>query len=214
MTTIAVIGVSGYAGGHIATEALRRGHQVIGVSRTSTVAPRAGLTLRSGDISDAALIDDLARSASVIVVATHATQGDQPYLVALVPSLLKAAADHGVRLGFVGGAGSLLIAGSQTRLVETTEFPQQFKPEALAHADVLEALRASGSPADWFYVSPAAGFGSYAPGERTGTFRVGGETLLTDAQGNSLISGDDFAIAVVDEIETPAHHRERWSVAY
>lgn len=213
MTTIAVIGISGYAGGNIAREALRRGHEVIGVSRASTVVAQPGLTLARGDIADAVMVKDLARSASVVVVATHATENDQPCLAALVPSLLEAVSSADARLGVVGGAGSLLVA-SGTRLVDTDEFPEPFKAEALAHADVLEALQGSSSSADWFYVSPAAGFGSYAPGERTGTFRVGGDDLLIDAQGNSLISGEDFAIAVVDEIETPVHHRERWSVAY
>jgi hypothetical protein len=89
-----------------------------------------------------------------------------------------------------------------------------FKLEAESHAQVLEALRTSDSPADWFYVSPAAGFGGYAPGERTGCFRIGGDVLLADAEGNSFVSGEDFAIAFVDEIDTPVHHRERFSVAY
>jgi hypothetical protein len=79
---------------------------------------------------------------------------------------------------------------------------------------VLDALRASDSPTDWFYVSPAAGFGSYAPGERTGQYRTGGEILLIDESGTSFISGEDYAIAFLDEIENPSHSRSRFGVAY
>jgi putative NADH-flavin reductase len=214
MTTIAVIGVTGYAGGHIASEALRRGYDVIGVSRSSVAPARPGLTLRPGSISDEQFMREIAEQASVIVVATHASENDESYLAAVVPSLLKAASDFGTRLGFVGGAGSLLVSSTGPRLVDTPAFPEMFKLEAESHAQVLEALRTSDSPADWFYVSPAAGFGGYAPGERTGSFRIGGDVLLADAEGNSFVSGEDFAIAFVDEIDTPVHHRERFSVAY
>ncbi len=82
------------------------------------------------------------------------------------------------------------------------------------HVTVLETLRATTSTADWFYVSPAANFGAHGLGERSGVFRVGGDVLLTDAQGESNIGGADFAIAFVDEIDRPTHHRERLSVAY
>ena len=79
---------------------------------------------------------------------------------------------------------------------------------------MLTALRETSDDVDWFCVSPAAGFGSYAPGEATGTYRVGGDVLLTDASGTSFISGADFALAFVDEIEQARHHRERFTVAY
>jgi putative NADH-flavin reductase len=144
----------------------------------------------------------------------HGAVDGKPFLEPLVPSLLDIAGAAGARLGFVGGAGSLLVAPGGPRLVDTPDFPDLYKAEALAHAEVLEALRSSGSTTDWFYVSPAGGFGSYAPGERTGSFRVGGDLLLTDPEGNSTIGGSDFAIAVVDEIDQPAHHRERFTVAY
>ena len=118
------------------------------------------------------------------------------------------------RLLVVGGAGSLQVTEGGPRLVDTPEFPAAFKDEALSHADVLTALRETSDDIDWFYVSPAAGFGSYAPGEATGTYRVGGDVLLTDASGTSFISGADFALAFVDEIEQGRHHRERFTAAY
>ncbi|HEY5304987.1 MAG TPA: hypothetical protein VIJ86_13170 [Acidimicrobiales bacterium] len=99
-------------------------------------------------------------------------------------------------------------------MIDTPEFPENFKAEARSHIAVLEALTSSTSDVDWFYVSPPATFGAYAPGERTGTYRTSDDILLVDAEGNSSISGADYAIAFVDEIETPTHHRARFTVGY
>lgn len=214
MSTIAVVGVTGYAGGHIAAEALRRGHEVIGISRSAPPNPQPGLTVRSGDITDQDLISAVAEQASALVVAVHAAVDETPFLAPLVPSLLEVAGAFGTRIGFVGGSGSLLVAPDGPRLMDTPQFPAPYKVQAEAQDEVLQTLRASDSSTDWFYVSPAAGFGAYAPGERTGSFRTGGDLLLTDADGNSLISGADFAIAFIDEIDEPTHHRAWFSVAY
>jgi uncharacterized protein len=203
MSTIAIIGGTGYAGSHITAEALSRGHRVISLSRNPPADPPAGVEIRTGSIEDGALLDGLFADADVVIVATHAVSEGQADLVTLVPGLLSRAAEHGTRLGVVGGAGSLLVAPGGPRLIDTPEFPDAFKREASSHADVLEALRAADTQADWFYVSPAATFGSFAPGERTGHYRVGDDVLVTDADGNSVIGGADFAIAVLDEIETP-----------
>lgn len=213
MASIVIFGGTGYAGGAIAREAVRRGHSVTAVSRTGT-APGDGVTGRQGSVHDAALVDELASEADVIVVAVRAKpQDDGVKLRDAVDSLIAAAAKHGTRLGVVGGAGSLHVSEGGPRVVDLPEFPEAHKDEALSHADVLTDLRAAPEGFDWFYLSPAGGFGSYAPGEATGTYRTGGDILLTDADGNSHISGADYAQAFVDEIETPAHHRERFTVA-
>jgi putative NADH-flavin reductase len=214
MDTIAVVGVTGYAGSHITAEALRRGHEVIGICRSTPPDPQTGLSVRSGTITDQALMREVCEQASTLVVAVHGAIDDAPFLPQLVPSLLEAAGAFGTRVGFVGGAGSLLVTPDGPRLIDTPDFPAMFKIEAESHADVLEALRVSDSGTDWFYVSPAAGFGSYAPGKRTANYRTGGDVLLTDEDGNSEISGADFAIAFVDEIDQPTHRRERFGVAY
>jgi putative NADH-flavin reductase len=93
-------------------------------------------------------------------------------------------------------------------------FPEEYRAEAEAHGRVLEALQASGSGVDWFYVSPPFGFGAHNPGTGTGTFRLGTDVLITDADGNADISGADFAIAFADEIDEPAHHRARFTLGY
>ena len=99
-------------------------------------------------------------------------------------------------------------------MADTDGFPDSFRPEAKEMAQILTDLRAWEGPLEWFFLSPAGGFGPWAAGERTGRYRIGGDVLLTDAEGNSNISGADFAIAFVDEIEHPAHTRQRFSVAY
>jgi putative NADH-flavin reductase len=214
MSKIAIIGGTGYAGSHITTEALRRGHEVISVSRSAPPDPPRGVDVRLGSIEDAALMSPLFADADVVVVAIHGAVDDKPYLVDFVPGLLALAAEQNTRLGVVGGAGSLHTAPGGPLVIETPEFPDQFKAEAGAQAQVLEALRAAETSADWFYVSPAAYFGAHSPGERTGRYRLGDDVLVADAEGTSAIGGADFAIAVVDEIETPAHHQTRFTVAY
>ena len=211
MSTIVVFGVTGYAGGHITAELLDRGHAVIGVARDITsVAAREGLELRPGSLYDPGFRAEAVVGADAVAVALPAHPADGPDLETVVPGLLEAVA--GARLGVVGGAASLQTAVGGPLVLDT--LPEEYKPEAEAHARVLEALRQPATTADWFYLSPAASFGSWNPGVKTGTFRLGTDVLITDASGNSEISGADYAVAFVDEIEKPAHHRARFTVGY
>ncbi|MEU2509209.1 NAD(P)H-binding protein [Streptomyces sp. NPDC007863] len=214
MATLTVFGATGYAGGHIIDEALRRGHTVLAVNRDGSADARPGVTPIAGSIDDDALVRDLAAKSDVFVVAVRGSVDDRPFLPPLTPSLLTAAAAGGARIGVVGGAGSLHVAEGGPRLIDTPGFPDAYKPEASSHAQVLEALRATEADADWFYLSPAAEFGAWVPGERTGTFRLGGDVLVADTEGRSFISGADYAIAFLDEIDTPAHHRTRFTLGY
>ncbi len=215
MSTIVVFGGTGYAGSAITHEALSRGHQVVAVARdTSKLEPADGLTLAQGDAFDADFVADVTKGADVVVVSLHAVQSDGTELKDKFQHFVDAAATAGARLGIVGGAGSLLVAEDGPRLFDTPDFPDAFKQEAKSHAAILDALRASDTEVDWFYVSPAAAFGGYNPGERRGTYRTSDEVLLTDDEGNSDISGADYAIAIVDEVEQPAHHKARFGVAY
>ncbi|WP_144759563.1 NAD(P)-dependent oxidoreductase [Curtobacterium sp. 9128] len=215
MSRIVVVGGTGYAGSAITHEALSRGHQVVAIARdTSKLEPAEGLTLAQGDAFDADFVAETTKGADVVVVSLHAVQADGSELKDHFQHFVDAAAAAGARLGIVGGAGSLKVAEDGPALFDTPDFPDAFKAEAKSHAQILDALRASDTDVDWFYVSPAAAFGSYNPGERRGTYRTTDEVLLTDADGNSDISGADYAIAIVDEIEQPAHHRARFGVAY
>jgi uncharacterized protein len=216
MARIIVLGGTGFAGGHIVAEAARRGHDVLAVSRTAPATLPDGAAHRAGDLRDEALLDDVLTGADV-VVATSSPRGDlaeRGVLRAAYADLARLAAAKGVRLGIVGGAGSLLVAEGGPKLVDTPEFPADYIDESRELDAVLGDLRSAADDLDWFFVSPAAAFGAYNPGEATGTYRIGGDLLLSDEDGNSDLSGADLALAVVDEIETPAHRRARFGVAY
>ena len=215
MAKVVVFGSTGYAGSTIAAELTHRGHEVVGVSRSGGETAE-GVASVAGSIFDEAFVREVTADAQHIVVALPATarQEGEPHLIAALPAVVSAAVSSGARLGVVGGAGSLAVAEGGPRLVDTDEFPAAFVPEALAHGEILDALRGSDAALDWFYLSPAATFGSWNPGQRTGTFRLGGDVLLADAEGTSAISGADYAIAFVDEIEQHTHPRARFSVAY
>ena len=205
MTKIALLGITGRAGSRIATELLQRGHTVTGIARDARkAAAQPGLTLQSADATRVDALVPLLRGHDVLVSATRFDGGSD------AGTLIAAARQAGVqRLIVVGGAGSLEIAPGQA-LVDTPQFPAAYKPEALAGRAFLQVLRAE--PAlDWTFLSPSALF---EPGERTGQFRLGGDQLLADAAGHSRISMEDYAIALVDEIEVPRHARQRFTVGY
>lgn len=205
MTQVALLGITGRAGSRIAAELLQRGHTVTGIARdASKAAAQTGLTLQSADATSVDALVPLLRGHDVLISATRFEGGSD------AGTLIAAAKQAGVqRLVVVGGAGSLEIAPGQA-LVDTPQFPAAYKPEALAGRTFLQVLRAE--PAlDWTFLSPSALF---EPGERTGQFRLGGDQLLADAAGHSRISMEDYAIALVDEIEAPRHRRQRFTVGY
>lgn len=215
MSHIVIFGGTGYAGGNIAAEAVRRGHAVTSYSRTVPAGPLEGVEYRTGSIADDAIVFKAAQEADEVVVAVHADNlGDGTTLLDVLPAVIDAAVRGGARLSFVGGAGSSFVTEGGPRLVDTPEFAEEWKPTALAHAEVLTALEASPQELDWFYVSPAGLFGSFAPGETTGAYRTGGDVLVTKEDGSSEISGTDFALAYVDEIEQRNHLRRRFTVGH
>lgn len=216
MSRIVILGGTGYAGGHLAAQAADRGHQVLTVSRSAQATPAASVEHHTGDVRDEAFLAEILDGADVVVSALS-PRGDMADLEAfrsLQKTLARLAQEKSVRLGVIGGAGSLLVAEGGPKLVDTPEFPEEFAEEPRVLDAVLQDLRASDEGLDWFFLSPAAGFGSFAPGEATGTYRVGGDVLLSDESGTSFISGEDLALALVDEIEAPAHRRTRFTVAY
>ncbi|MBJ7477012.1 NAD(P)-dependent oxidoreductase [Rhodococcus sp. (in: high G+C Gram-positive bacteria)] len=212
MSKIAVFGGNGFAGSAIAKEAASRGHEVTVVARSAQSGTETNVV--QGSVHDNTIVEQITADNDVVVVAIPAREIDDKRLLDAVTPLADAAARNGARIAVVGGAGSLLVAEGGPRVVDTPDFPDAYKGEALAHADVLDALRATDSNVDWFYVSPAAAFGAHAGVAPKGSFQVGGDILLTDAEGNSAIAGEDYAHAFVDEIETPAHRRQRFTVAH
>lgn len=205
MSKIAILGITGRAGSRIANELLQRGHTVTGIARKIEGAEtRPGLTLKSADSTSVDALVPVLRGHDAVISATRFAGG------ADAATLVAAARQAGVpRLLVVGGAGSLEVAPGKA-LLDTPEFPDAYKPEAQAGSVMLKALRAE-KELDWTFLSPSALF---APGERTGKFRVGGDSLLSDTNGKSWISMEDYAIALADEVEAPKHSRQRFTVGY
>ncbi|MBN9613843.1 MAG: NAD(P)H-binding protein [Actinobacteria bacterium] len=214
MTKVTVIGGSGYAGSHIVEAAAVRGLEVTSMSRGEAAEQVAGVSYVTGSILDAADRAKALDGADVVVVAVSPRGVMAGQVRPAVAALAAQAADAGVRLGVIGGAGSLQAVEDGPRLADTAEFGDEYRPEALEMAGVLDDLLAAPEPLDWFLVSPAGDFGPWVAGEFTGRYRVGGDVLLTDAEGRSAIGGADFGVAIVDEIESPKHHRARFTVAY
>lgn len=201
---IAVIGATGNAGSRIVNELLSRGHQILGIARhPEKLAPRPGLTLTQGDVKDEAGLGKLLAGQEAAIHSIRFLDTD-------ASSAIGAAKTSGVpRFLVVGGAGSLEVAPGSA-LVDTPAFPPAYKPEASAGRDFLNVLKTE-RELDWAFLSPSVIF---SPGERTGKFRLGKDQILTGADGQSKISMEDYAIALADEIETPQHHRERFTVGY
>jgi putative NADH-flavin reductase len=205
MARIAVLGGTGYAGAHIVREAAKRGHHVTAYSRTAPAEPVPGV-----HYIQASLLEEGAVAAAVagqdVVVEALAPRGElAEQLEGLIGDLAKLAAEQHARLVVVGGFSGTRKSEGGPRHAEDP-IPEQFRAEAHEMIRALDGLESS-APADldWVFVSPAAEFGSYAPGEALGRYRVGGPVALFDEHGRSAVSGADFALAIVDEIEEPAH---------
>lgn len=199
---IAVYGATGMIGSRVAAEAVTRGHEVTGITRSGGELP-AGVHAVTGNAGDPDLTKRIAAEADVVVSALgpSRTGGDRREFLADLRSLVETLG--GTRIMVVGGAGSLLVNGE--RLVDAAGFPDFIRPEALIGAEALEYLRALGDAADWTYLSPAP---TIEPGERTGSYRVG-----TDSPAGQAISAEDYAVALLDEIEKPAHRGRRFTAA-
>ncbi|RGE18065.1 NAD(P)-dependent oxidoreductase [Leucobacter sp. wl10] len=214
MTRVTVIGGSGYAGSHIVETAAVRSLEVTSMARGEVAEQIGGVRYLKGSITEAADRAAALDGADVVVVAVS-PRGDMVGRVRpAVAALAAEAAAAGVRLGVIGGAGSLLQREGGELVMDGPDFAEEVKPEASEMGGVLDDLRAAPAELDWFFVSPPATFGAWAAGEYRGEYRVGGDVLLTDADGGSEISGADFGAAVVDEIEEPKHRGSRFTVAY
>ena len=201
---IAVIGASGNAGSRISAELARRGHSVTAIARNpEKIAAQANVTPTRGDVMDQAGLARLLAGHDAAISSVH-------FLASDPAKLIGAAKESKVgRYLVVGGAGSLEVAPG-VRLVTTPGFPVAYKAEAEKGAAFLDLLRAE-TELNWTFLSPSALF---TAGERTGKFRLGIDQLLTAADGKSSISYEDFAVALADEIERPAHICQRFTVGY
>jgi uncharacterized protein len=201
---IAVVGASGHAGSRIVAELSRRGHTVTAIARTpEKIANLPNVTAKKGDAHDQTALTALLAGHDAAISSIHFLASDPAKLIG------AAKASKVGRYLVVGGAGSLEVAPG-VRVVTTPGFPAQYKAEAEKGADFLDLLRQE-TELNWTFLSPSALF---VEGERTGKFRLGTDQLLTAADGKSWISFEDFAVALADEIERPAHVRKRFTVGY
>jgi uncharacterized protein len=201
---VSLIGATGNAGSRILAELARRGHHVTAIVRHPDKVPQLdGVTAQKGDANR---VDDLApmlRGHEIVVSSVHFLDGQSD-------TLIGAVRQAGVpRYVVVGGAGSL-DNGSGVKLIDAGGVPEPYQAESRAGCNFLDALRQT-DDLDWTFLSPSAQF---VPGERTGVFRLGADTALRDASGRSWISYEDYAVALVDEIEQPRHSRRRFTVGY
>ena len=212
MATVVVFGGTGYTGSNVVREAASRGHQVVSVSRSEPAERLDGVRYELGHAAE--LAAQVVPGADA-VVATLSPRGDMAgRLVDVYADLAQRAADAGARYVQVGGFSSLRPAEGAPRFVEG-DVPEEYRAEA-QEGEATRVLLAERAPhdLDWVFVSPAGAYGAWAPGERTGGYRVGGEVALFDAEGSSTVSGADFAVAIVDEVEQRRHSREHIGVAY
>ncbi|HEY0962115.1 MAG TPA: NAD(P)-dependent oxidoreductase [Pseudomonadales bacterium] len=204
MSKVALIGASGKIGSKIAAELLRRGHSVTGIARNPEKIPsQSGLTAQAGDFTNPQSIANTLKGHDAVISAASFIPGQAENLIASVRG-------SGVkRFLMVGGAASLQTEDGR-KVIDTIQLPDAWK------APVMEGIRTLGllrdvNDVDWTFFSPAVQIG---PGERTGKFRLGKEQVVKDAEGASKISYDDYAIAMVDELERGEHVKGRFTIGY
>ena len=214
---IVVFGATGNIGQRIVREALSRGHEVTGVVRdpAASQSPDPRVRLVKGDATVADSVAEVARGADAVVSAIsprpNARGLEAPRLADAARALIAGLPRAGVkRVLFVGGAGSLEVAPGQ-QLMDQPGFPEAYKAEATEGRDSLAVWREQGAGLEWTYLSPAA---EIHPGRRSGGYRVSGDQFIVDEKGRSTITFEDYAVAVLDELEQPKHVGRRFAVAY
>lgn len=213
---VALVGASGFVGKAVLNELLQRGHQVTGiVVNPEKVKPQNGLTVLGVDATDVNLFAEAIKGSDAVISAFNAgwtnpnlyddfLNGSKAIQAGVERSGVK-------RLLVVGGAGSLFIDGKQ--LVDSSEFPADYKAGAKAARDYLTELKKE-TTLDWVFISPAIEMHPGTSGVRTGIYRTGGENPVFDEEGKSIISVEDLAVAIVDETEQATHSRQRFTTAY
>ncbi len=213
---VAVVGATGNVGNKIMVEALLRGHDVTAIARNARakLAPLPRLTLEDINVADAkSLGAAMAGHDAIIHAVSPGPNAPDVYnrFVELHKAVIAGAKISGVRrfLG-VGGAASLKLPDG-TVFLDSDQWPEQFSQEAVKGTRELLYLLEEQPDLDWVFLSPSV---FLEPGKRTGKYRVGKDHVLFDASGRSNISREDYAVAMIDELERPAHHQERFTVGY
>lgn len=208
---IAIIGATGTIGQRLVQEGLRRKYEITAATRDSSKIDKNTERLQgiSLNVLDPISVEAVVSGHDVVINAFGPQFGNEGELTEAASAVVEGMKRAGVqRLLVVGGAGSLEVEPG-VRLMDTPDFPAEIRPLAQAHVDAYEIY--SQSDLDWTYVSPASWI---EPGKRTGNFRIGTNRLITDDDGASRISVEDYAAALFDEVEDPLFTRTRFTVAY
>ena len=216
MKKIVLIGASGFVGSAILNEALNRGIQVTAIVRNpeKIKISNANLKVIKGDVTSAEVLSEVAKGADAVISAYNpGWSNPQMYedTLKVYPAILKGAKDAGVkRIQIVGGAGTLFVAPGK-RVIDVVEFPAEIIGGVKSLGEFYLNTLTNEKEIDWVFFSPA---GDIAPGQRTGVYRLGKDDLIVDADGNSKISVEDYAKAMIDEFENPERHYERFTIGY
>ena len=211
---ITVLGATGNAGSRVVAEALSRDHEVTAVVRNSATTNYlpTGIKILTGDASNVEDVTKVSAGQDVVISAIRSASGHESEIISTTRSMMDGLAQTGVRLLVVGGTATLTVPGTDGKTVieDSNYLPVSARHIGKASAEQYDVCLAE-TRVDWAYLSPAAQF---APGERTGNFRLGTDELLVDAEGISKISMEDLAVVLLDEAERPKHHRTRFTAAY
>ena len=219
MKKVVLIGASGFVGNAILNELLERGHEVTAVVRhpEKVKADNPRLSVVGMDVEDSARLTDVCKGHDAVISAYNPGWGNPDMYedtLRVYPEILKAVKASGTgRLLIVGGAGSLFVKPG-VRLVDTGTLPEAWLPGVKSLAKFYLETLVHEQDLDWVFFSPAANLGNLQPGVRTGKFRLGKDDLIVDEKGDSFISVEDYAMAMVDELEQENHHKERFTIGY
>lgn len=219
MKKVVLIGASGFVGNAILNELLERGHEVTAVVRhpEKMKAENPRLSVVGMDVEDSARLTDVCKGHDAVISAYNPGWGNPDMYedtLRVYPKILNAVKASGTgRLLIVGGAGSLFVKPG-VRLVDTGTLPEAWLPGVKSMAKFYLETLVHEQDLDWVFFSPAANLGNLQPGVRTGKFRLGKDDLIVDEKGDSFISVEDYAMAMVDELEQKNHHKERFTIGY
>lgn len=219
MKNVVLIGASGFVGSAILNEALNRGHKVTAVVRNpeKITVSTPNLAVIKADATDPEVLAGLAKGKDAVISAYNPGWGNpRQYEETLenYPKIVEGAKRSGVkRLLVVGGAGTLFVKPG-LRLVDTGVLPEAWLPGVKSLGEFYLNTLVGEKEIDWVFFSPAGNLGNMGPGVRTGKYRLGKDDMLFDEKGESFISVEDYAVAMIDELEQESHHRERFTAAY
>lgn len=220
MKNVVLIGASGYVGTALLNELLERGHKVTAVVRDASKikVSNPDLTVIEVDAENSAEMERICRGKDAVISALNPGGWTNPNLyedvLRIYPKLLNAVKSSGVRRFMIVGGAGILFVSPGVRLVDAGVLPAEWIPAAKSLAEFYLNTLTSETEIDWVFLSPAGNLGNLQAGIRTGNYRTGKEDYMVDEKGESFISVEDYAVAMIDELETPKHHKECFAVAY